>query len=96
MDAAVKGRSEINKSTGLTALRADSHRQLKAYQHLFYILQTRPHYLAKLIVSLPKPQNRTYRFLDAVIYTLFHFGAHQREEYLLLKMFQHALHEEIR
>uniref|UniRef100_A0A1B6DIS6 Ras-GAP domain-containing protein n=1 Tax=Clastoptera arizonana TaxID=38151 RepID=A0A1B6DIS6_9HEMI len=96
MEAAVKNHIESNRGTGLTALRADSLKQLKAYQHLFYALQTRPHYLAKLIINLQKPHNRANKFLDTVIFTLFHYGEHHREEYLLLKLFQHALHEEIR
>lgn len=84
----------MGKPSGLRALCASSHQQLKAYQHLFYMLQTRPHYLAKLIFCLP--HSRTTNFVRAVILTLFNFGASKREEYLLLKLFQHALHEEVR
>ena len=35
------------------------------------------------------------KFLDSVILTLYNFGANQREEYLLLKLFKTALEEEV-
>ncbi|XP_075215376.1 ras GTPase-activating-like protein IQGAP1 [Lycorma delicatula] len=84
----------VSGTTGLKALSASSRRQLYAYQHLLYTLQTSPHYLAKLLFCLP--QNRFSKFLKIVILTLFNFRTTSREEYLLLKLFQHALHEEIR
>ena len=34
------------------------------------------------------------KFLDSVILTLYNFGANQREEYLLLRLFKTALEEE--
>jgi Ras GTPase-activating-like protein IQGAP1 len=94
-----RGRRRINKpssntatpSTGLKALKKESRAKLEAYQHLFYQLQTDPTYLAKLIFVL-----QSTKFLDSVILTLYNFGANQREEYLLLKLFKTALEEEIR
>ncbi|XP_039275982.1 ras GTPase-activating-like protein IQGAP2 [Nilaparvata lugens] len=79
---------------GLKALNASSRKQLVAYQHLFYTLQTQPHYLAKLVFCLP--QSRCTQFLRVVILRLFNFTTTSREEYLLLKLLQHALHEEIK
>ena len=35
------------------------------------------------------------KFLDSVILTLYNFGANQREEYLLLRLFKTALEEEV-
>ncbi|RZF35835.1 hypothetical protein LSTR_LSTR008941 [Laodelphax striatellus] len=79
---------------GLKALTATSRKQLLAYQHLFYTLQTQPHYLAKLVFLLP--QSRCTHLLRVVILRLFSFTTTSREEYLLLKLLQHALHEEIK
>ncbi|XP_012941932.1 ras GTPase-activating-like protein IQGAP1 isoform X2 [Aplysia californica] len=78
---------------GLKALSKENHERLETYQHLFYLLQTCPNYLAKLIFEMP--QSRTTKFMEAVIYSLFNYGANQREEYLLTKLFQTALEEEI-
>lgn len=78
---------------GLKALKKESRDKLDAYQHLFYQLQTDPTYLAKLIFAMP--QSSSTKFLDSVILTLYNFGANQREEYLLLKLFKTALEEEI-
>lgn len=59
---------------------------------LFY--QTNPTYLAKLIFQMP--QNKSTKFMDSVIFTLYNYASNQREEYLLLKLFKTALQEEIK
>lgn len=78
---------------GLKALNKDCHDRLEAYQHLFYLLQTNPTYLAKLIFEMP--QIKTTKFMESVIYSLFNYGSNQREEYLLIRLFKKALEEEI-
>ncbi|CAG2216722.1 Ras GTPase-activating-like protein IQGAP1,Ras GTPase-activating-like protein IQGAP3,Ras GTPase-activating-like protein IQGAP2 [Mytilus edulis] len=78
---------------GLKALNKDCHDRLEAYQHLFYLLQTNPTYLAKLIFEMP--QSKTTKFMESVIYSLFNYGSNQREEYLLIRLFKKALEEEI-
>ena len=80
--------------TGLKALKKESREKLDSYQRLFYLLQTKPVYLAKLVFAMP--QTKTTKFMESVIFTLYNFGANQREEYLLLKLFQTALEEEVR
>ena len=85
--------STENTAQGLKALKKESREKLDAYQHLFYALQTDPTYLAKLIFAMP--QSSSTKFLDSVILTLYNFGANQREEYLLLKLFRTALEEEV-
>lgn len=82
-----------NMPKGLKGLSKACHDRLEAYQHLFYLLQTNPLYLAKLIFEMP--QNKMTKFMEAVIYSLFNYGANQREEFLLLKLFRKALEEEI-
>uniref|UniRef100_H2M1F4 IQ motif containing GTPase activating protein 2 n=1 Tax=Oryzias latipes TaxID=8090 RepID=H2M1F4_ORYLA len=78
---------------GIKGLSKGKRRKLEAYQHLFYLLQTNPSYLAKLIFQMP--QNKSTKFMDTVIFTLYNYASNQREEYLLLKLFRTALAEEI-
>uniref|UniRef100_A0A8C4ITI9 IQ motif containing GTPase activating protein 2 n=1 Tax=Dicentrarchus labrax TaxID=13489 RepID=A0A8C4ITI9_DICLA len=78
---------------GIKGLNKGKRRKLEAYQHLFYLLQTNPAYLAKLIFQMP--QNKSTKFMDTVIFTLYNYASNQREEYLLLKLFKTALEEEI-
>lgn len=57
-------------------------------------LQTQPIYLAKLIFQMP--QNRTTKFMEAVIFSLYNYASNRREAYLLLQLFKTALQEEIK
>uniref|UniRef100_A0A674P519 IQ motif containing GTPase activating protein 1 n=1 Tax=Takifugu rubripes TaxID=31033 RepID=A0A674P519_TAKRU len=85
----------MNKQRGgLKALSKEKRLKLEAYQYLFYLLQTNPTYLAKLIFQMP--QNKSTKFMDSVIFTLYNYASNQREEYLLLKLFKTALKEEIK
>ncbi|NXO56849.1 IQGA1 protein, partial [Aramus guarauna] len=85
----------LNKQRGgLKALSKEKREKLEAYQHLFYLLQTNPTYLAKLIFQMP--QNKSTKFMDSVIFALYNYASNQREEYLLLRLFQTALQEEIK
>ncbi|XP_069483550.1 ras GTPase-activating-like protein IQGAP2 isoform X2 [Ambystoma mexicanum] len=79
---------------GIKGLSKEKRKKLEAYQHLFYLLQTNPTYLAKLIFQMP--QNKSTKFMDTVIFTLYNYASNQREECLLLKLFQTALQEEIK
>ena len=62
---------------------------MEAYQHLFYLLQTEPRYLAKLLFLQPQKMPET------MILSLYNYGSNLREEYLLLKLFKCALEEEV-
>ncbi|KAK1891744.1 Ras GTPase-activating-like protein IQGAP1, partial [Dissostichus eleginoides] len=85
----------MNKQRGgLKALSKEKRVKLEAYQFLFYLLQTNPTYLAKLIFQMP--QNKSTKFMDSVIFTLYNYASNQREEYLLTKLFKTALQEEIK
>uniref|UniRef100_A0A8C5Q8B6 IQ motif containing GTPase activating protein 2 n=1 Tax=Leptobrachium leishanense TaxID=445787 RepID=A0A8C5Q8B6_9ANUR len=79
---------------GIKGLSKEKRKKLEAYQHLFYLLQTNPTYLAKLIFQMP--QNKSTKFMDTVIFTLYNYASNQREEYLLVKLFETALQEEIK
>ncbi|XP_042844633.1 ras GTPase-activating-like protein IQGAP2 isoform X1 [Panthera tigris] len=81
-------------SQGIKSLSKERRKTLETYQQLFYLLQTNPLYLAKLIFQMP--QNKSTKFMDTVIFTLYNYASNQREEYLLLKLFKTALEEEIK
>ncbi|XP_045597721.1 ras GTPase-activating-like protein IQGAP1 [Procambarus clarkii] len=84
----------VRTQRGLKALKKESREKLLCYQHLFYLLQTSPHYLATLIFAIPP--GKTTKFIENVIFTLYNYGANDRDNYLLLKLFKTALEEEIR
>uniref|UniRef100_A0A672GR99 IQ motif containing GTPase activating protein 2 n=1 Tax=Salarias fasciatus TaxID=181472 RepID=A0A672GR99_SALFA len=93
MNKASKDDRSAADKLGIKGLSKGKRRKLEAYQHLFYLLQTNPSYLAKLIFQMP--QNKSTKFMDTVIFTLYNYASNQREEYLLLKLFKTALEEEI-
>ncbi|NXK51406.1 IQGA1 protein, partial [Chauna torquata] len=57
-------------------------------------LQTQPVYLARLIFQMP--QNKSTKFMESVIFTLYNYASNPREAYLLLQLFKVALQEEVR
>ena len=73
-------------------MKKESQDRLKAYQKLFYLLQTDPEYIARLMFAVPQPKTK---FLETLIFTLYNYGGNQREEYLLIKLFKAALQKEI-
>ncbi|XP_077431059.1 ras GTPase-activating-like protein IQGAP3 isoform X2 [Vanacampus margaritifer] len=85
---------DVGRSKGLKALSRERRQRLEAYQNLFYLLQTRPSYLAQLIFLMPA--GRCTSFVEMLIFSLFNFGADRREAFLLLRLFTQALHFEIR
>uniref|UniRef100_A0A8C3K7M7 Ras-GAP domain-containing protein n=1 Tax=Calidris pygmaea TaxID=425635 RepID=A0A8C3K7M7_9CHAR len=84
----------IDKQKGLKSLSKEKRQKLEAYQHLFYLLQTQPVYLARLIFQMP--QNKSTKFMESVIFTLYNYASNPREAYLLLQLFKAALQEEVR
>ncbi|XP_065336041.1 ras GTPase-activating-like protein IQGAP1 isoform X2 [Cloeon dipterum] len=88
------GSSNTLCGKGLKSLTKEGRHLLEGYQNLFYLLQTRPHYLSKLLFCLP--HSKSMHFLQDVIFSLFNFGSSKRDEYLLLKLLKTALEEEIR
>ncbi|KAE8588354.1 hypothetical protein XENTR_v10022477 [Xenopus tropicalis] len=83
----------IDKQKGLKSLSKEKRQKLEAYQNLFYLLQTQPEYMAKLIFQMP--QNKSTKFMESVTFTLYNYASNRREAYLLLKLFRTALQEEI-
>jgi Ras GTPase-activating-like protein IQGAP2/3 len=63
---------------------------LELYQHLFFLLQTQPKYLARLIrlQTANQVDEQGRRLLQGVVLALYSYGQSRREEYLLLKLLQ--------
>lgn len=49
----IQNLNNAQSSISLMSLNKNSKHLLECYQHLFYMLQTKPHYLTKLIFCLP-------------------------------------------
>ncbi|WWC90034.1 uncharacterized protein L201_004964 [Kwoniella dendrophila CBS 6074] len=81
------------------------HRKLELYEQLFFMLQTKPEYISRLLRFFNSSQSldekeeekleREKRLLEAVTMILFAFGHERREEYLFHKLLQLSVHEEI-
>ncbi|XP_023819826.1 ras GTPase-activating-like protein IQGAP3 isoform X3 [Oryzias latipes] len=84
---------DVEKSKGLKALSRKRRERLEAYQHLFYLLQTQPLYLAQLIFLMP--QSRSNSFMEMLVFSLFNYGSDRRDGFLLLQLFTAALRYEI-
>ncbi|GAM19221.1 hypothetical protein SAMD00019534_023960 [Acytostelium subglobosum LB1] len=80
------------KDEGHAAINLDT-KQIESYQNLFYLLQTEPHYLAKLVTKVQADQMDT--FLDTVLLTLFGDAFSPREEFLILSLFRLAISQEM-
>ncbi|KAJ7068257.1 ras GTPase-activating protein, partial [Mycena amicta] len=74
-----------------------ARRKLELYQQLFYLLQTRGEYLSRLFIqmSIDGATENNRRFTERVVLTLFGFGQDRREDFLLLKLFQLAIQDEV-
>ncbi|CAO1630340.1 unnamed protein product [Parajaminaea phylloscopi] len=74
-----------------------ARRKLELYQELFYSLQTRPEYLARLFARVGRLDmpDRQRKQIEKIVLTLFGYAQKAREEYLLLKLFQRCISEEL-
>ncbi|KAF9221951.1 ras GTPase-activating protein [Gyrodon lividus] len=71
-------------------------RKAELYQQLFYLLQTQGEYLSRLFVELSDDDSEKHRPLaERVVLTLFGYGQDRREDYLLLKLFQLSICQEV-
>ncbi len=86
-------------STGITALTKESRLKLQSYEHLFYLLQTQPVYLARLIfIDVPLEEwssTSAQKFLQRVTETVYNYASNDREQYLLFKLFRSAVSYEV-
>ncbi|KAJ3219368.1 hypothetical protein HDU67_001587 [Dinochytrium kinnereticum] len=74
----------------------ESRAKYEAYQQLFYLLQTQPNYLAKMMFTLNKKSGGSViKFLEQVVLTLYGYAQNTREEYLLLSLIKTAIKIEV-
>jgi Ras GTPase-activating-like protein IQGAP2/3 len=87
------GRSNARKAVATGSALLTGQGKLESYEQLFYLLQTEPSYLARLVfVMRTKDMNQ---FLDTVILTLYGANFSPREEFLILQLFQKAIEGEM-
>ncbi|KIJ56777.1 hypothetical protein M422DRAFT_72916 [Sphaerobolus stellatus SS14] len=81
-----------------TTLDRTARQKLELYQQLLYMLQTKGEYLARLFFTLSRSNvpEKNKRSAERIVLTLFGYGQDRREEYLLLKLLQICIREEIR
>lgn len=82
---------------GPSALDHAAKRKLELYQQLFYLLQSHGEYLARLFLEMSGDDvpEKDRRLLERIALTLFGYGQDRREDYLLLKLFQMSIVEEV-
>ncbi|GAA5904612.1 hypothetical protein JCM5296_005248 [Sporobolomyces johnsonii] len=80
-----------------STLDRQSQRKLELYQQLFWHLQTKPAYLARLFANTARLQisEKTQKSIEATTLVVFGYAQAHREEYLLLKLFQRSVQEEL-
>nr|KIR50475.1 IQ domain-containing GTPase activating protein [Cryptococcus bacillisporus CA1280] len=75
-----------------------NQRKLELYEQLFFMLQTKPEYISRLLRVLSiddESAEKERRLVEGVTMILFAFGHERREEYLFHKLLQLAVHEDI-
>ncbi|KAJ8086612.1 iqgap- protein [Marasmius tenuissimus] len=83
--------------SGPNTLDQTARRKLELYQQLFYLLQSRSEYLSRVFhrMSQDDVSEKDRRFMERVVLTLFGYGQDRREDYLLLRLFQAAIFDEV-
>lgn len=83
----------VNEAKGIKGFSKEAKTLLGGYQQLFYLLQTDPVYLTRLIVRLPTNSSHV---IQKCVLSLFNHGlSSSRDAYLLLRLFRSALVEEV-
>ncbi|GAA5926398.1 Iqg1p [Sporobolomyces koalae] len=74
-----------------------SQRKLQLYQQLFWHLQTKPAYLARLFANVGRLNisEKAQKAIESTTLVVFAYAQAHREEYLLLKLFQRSIQEEL-
>ncbi|KAH9264778.1 hypothetical protein BASA83_011746 [Batrachochytrium salamandrivorans] len=68
----------------------------RRYEQLFYLLQTQPAYLSKLMFTMNKKHALCVtKFLEQVVLTLYGYAQNTREEYLFLNLIDSAIGVEL-
>ncbi|KAJ3121772.1 hypothetical protein HK098_003406 [Nowakowskiella sp. JEL0407] len=80
----------------LKGLDKETRAKLENYQDLFYLLQTQPQYLARLLFHCNKTSGgNVTKFLENVSLTLYGYAQNTREEYLFLNLIKTCIKMEI-
>nr|POE63037.1 ras gtpase-activating-like protein rng2 [Quercus suber] len=81
----------------LKALNKSSHKKLIGYEELFFMLQTQPSYLARLLYQLGKRgmTESEVKNVERLVMTLFGYAQKSREEYLLLKVLAESAQQSV-
>ncbi|ORX49536.1 Rho GTPase activation protein [Hesseltinella vesiculosa] len=84
----------------LAGMNKESRERLELYQKLVYLLQTEPRYLARLLTALTNHQVlgrwSDFTLIESTVLSLFAYATNAREEYLLIKLCQHCIQEEMK
>ncbi|EGF77572.1 hypothetical protein BATDEDRAFT_91373 [Batrachochytrium dendrobatidis JAM81] len=68
----------------------------RRYEQLFYLLQTQPTYLSRLMFTMNKKHGASVtKFLEQVVLTLYGYAQNTREEYLFLNLIDSAIGVEL-
>ncbi|KAF8320672.1 hypothetical protein DL93DRAFT_2107201 [Clavulina sp. PMI_390] len=83
--------------SGSSSLDHATKHRLELYQQLFYLLQTKADYLARLFFHFTRSDvpPKTLRMTERVVLTIFGYGQDRREDFLLLHLLKMAIEEEI-
>lgn len=96
MKTAEARREAKTNGFSLRHLDKQNFEKLQRYKELFFLLQTQPGYLAKMMYSLSqRAASNVVKTLENVILTLFGYGQNIREEYLFLGFIKSAIQHEI-
>nr|POE92358.1 ras gtpase-activating-like protein rng2 [Quercus suber] len=81
----------------LKALNKSSRKKLTGYEELFFMLQTQPGYLARLLFQLGKRgmTETEVKNVERLVMTLFGYAQKSREEYLLLKVLAESAQQSV-
>ncbi|KAL1924088.1 uncharacterized protein VTP21DRAFT_7123 [Calcarisporiella thermophila] len=95
MSQAIAISKSAQDSFSFKGMDKESRRRLELYQQLFYLLQTQPQYLSRLLFVLNQ-SDRVKKTVETTMLTLFGYAQNTREEYLLLKLLQSCIREELK
>lgn len=87
------GRDTFN----FNALNKTSRKRLELYEGMFYILQTQPSYLARLLGRLRQNvlSEKEARDIEGLLMTLFGYGHKPREEFFMLQLISRCIKEDM-
>lgn len=91
------GAGALGDIFAMRALDTESRHKLEGYQSLFYVLQTQPVYLGKLMFLLNRKWGAAFNnFVEGVVMALFGYAQQAREEYMLLQLIKTAIQFEVK